>query len=339
VHFGTGDYEMQIMDASTALGYIFSVATPTTEKPTWKTYYLPLLVFFSRCLYLAFIAHNIEVDPMITSVADVPRFACTMYVGDGASPQRYFYSSTVSLRPSSLGNSQVERFAERNMLDHWRRSEIMEASLSNVPVEAGERAPKIPSFCPLYARTLVDKLFIKLRQASEISKAVMAAWAALTSSFVAMYLKGPPQQTVPPIPLHIDRLKGHKTIGTKLEDLLFALIQLRLDEDYSNGSQKVAQVVQDFFRIYLTPHTFLPTDTTFTNEIPEPSDFKKVRDATVLTFCQGMLASVLSVLNDLFNKEMGEGFRQTMPFGRCAETYCVTSLLLAILIRNFPKSY
>jgi hypothetical protein len=54
VHFGPNLEPLEIVDGPSALGYLFSIAQAPASAD-WKSYRLPLLLCFSKCLYLAFI--------------------------------------------------------------------------------------------------------------------------------------------------------------------------------------------------------------------------------------------------------------------------------------------
>ena len=294
------------------------------DSPTWDSYYLPLQVLLCRCLYLAFISHEMGTKN-ISSVADVPRRSCVIYVGKEATPQRYLFSGDYPTAPSNSGDKETERRAQMNALDVWRRSAILNPAIKQVPLAVGESLPTIPPLAPWYRQQLADLLYRDLYQNSVLAKASLVAWTGLLTTFNAQYLAGPPQQTAPPLPLPLARLKGHKRVGAQLEQSLFEIVDRRLNPKLDPTSLDKSFIA--FFKCFLTPHTFLPTDLSFKTEIVEPKSFGTVRDAAITAFWAASRSDVIKVLDSLYVLHQRQKIPQIRPFGRCAETYCITSVL------------
>lgn len=76
-YFGPGDTPIQFIDGAAVLGYIFSIVRPAQGiTPTCQSYWLPMLLLCSRCLYLAFVTLD---DKEEFSHLGVPNMANIMY--------------------------------------------------------------------------------------------------------------------------------------------------------------------------------------------------------------------------------------------------------------------
>lgn len=220
-----------------------------------------------RCLYLAFISYEIGTKK-ITSVADVPRRSCVVYVGKEATPQRYLLSVDYPTAPSNSGDKETERRAQVIALDAWHRSTILNPAIKHVPLVVGESLPTIPPLAPWYRQQLADLLYRDLYQNPVLAKASLVTWTGLLTAFNAQYLAGPPQQTVPPLPLPLARLKGHERVGAQLGQRLLEIVDLRLNPKLDPTALDKSFIA--FFKCFLTPHTCLPVDLSFKTEIVEP---------------------------------------------------------------------
>jgi hypothetical protein len=123
VHFGSQNAAMDIIDASSALGYIFSVVTPSVPHPTWQTYFLPLLVIFSCCQYLAFIAPGPATGVLTEDINNAPVMSCVMYVS-GGDPLPLMYGCTYSAGTVAVGLAEALVNARKIMVDRWRRQQV-----------------------------------------------------------------------------------------------------------------------------------------------------------------------------------------------------------------------
>lgn len=94
VHFGLQRQPIELIDAAAALGYIFSIVSHPHDA-TWHSYWVPLLVLYSRCLYLAFVVKH---ENQEIAVSGVPIMANVMYLADA----EQFHQSS---RPAMFGAS------------------------------------------------------------------------------------------------------------------------------------------------------------------------------------------------------------------------------------------
>jgi hypothetical protein len=132
VSFGSNNIELKIVDGAAALSYIFSVAEPPTGAD-WNTYWFPLCLIFSRCIYLAFVT---DAQTQTEKISGVPIMANVVYL---ASPG---VSSSVSSRPFMFGaalpsqpyddiDSDIGKLRgqARDRATQWRRTEILTSEL------------------------------------------------------------------------------------------------------------------------------------------------------------------------------------------------------------------
>lgn len=171
VHFGPQNADMSIMDAPTALGYIFSVVTPDVAHPTWQNHYLPLLLLYARCTFLAFLPS--EVGGM--NIAGVPIMCSVMYATNA--PLQVMYGSTWMNDASNAANQPLvaPRYA---LLDRWRLQDVLTTALPWIPHAGGAAAPAIPAYSPNYLNQLVDIFWRDLLGTGPMRRAALITVAA-----------------------------------------------------------------------------------------------------------------------------------------------------------------
>jgi hypothetical protein len=79
VHLGQDITSIRIIDDATALDYMFSVVQPPSDFTvfSWDEYWLPMLLLFSKCLYMASATYHVDEEVVY---AGVPIMANVMYL-------------------------------------------------------------------------------------------------------------------------------------------------------------------------------------------------------------------------------------------------------------------
>ena len=107
ITFGPNSTSIEIVDGTAALSYLFSILKPPDKEANWKTYWTPLLVLFSKFLYLAFIdddiGNNNEDNKM--KMTEVPIMANVMYLAESKDVNTGLYVWCHSGLQSTSGGS------------------------------------------------------------------------------------------------------------------------------------------------------------------------------------------------------------------------------------------
>lgn len=159
VHFGPQNTELQIADGASALGYIFSIVDPPPDVSlTWSEYFMPLLVLFSKCLYLLF---GIDHDIRKRTVSGAPVMANVMYLHDdsdlGKELAPFFYGATLPAVPLISGTDQLFKTA-RGMLSTWRRDQLLIPALQGCERSRTGSPQSIPLRDPNLMPNLIKRL-------------------------------------------------------------------------------------------------------------------------------------------------------------------------------------
>jgi hypothetical protein len=327
---------MQIVDGPAALGYIFSVATPPMVNPTWENYYLPLLVIYSKCLYLAYI--TLVPGAANARITDVPIMSCVMYIRPQTEPPHSFMFGSTWTSTDYDSDAAVLEMERRRMLDRWRRRELLEQALTHVPLQQGEAMPIVPPFDPEYWKELCWIFYRDFRgrkqpaQVPVIQKNAAAnATETLRAATVATLKAAQPGLPDPKM-IDVNQLANNFRTKNDLQTCVLNLLHLRFRAHYDRNSNQVLEAYQALIKYYLTPHMFPadPTGNIISNaEVPLPPAQLVQLNQTVATLwaAPGTADKALDKLDVLYDEQTQGGHPPTRPYGRCAETYCVVCML------------
>lgn len=149
IHFGFPQQALEVVDSAAALGYIFSIVKRPSHA-NWYDYWLPLLVLYSKCLYLAFFFNHADEN---TAITGIPIMASVVYLAHGAdfpsSDRPAMFGASIPSAPL-FGNQPGDTIARART---WRRGKLLLPALQRV---AGTEA-KLPLAEP-DLRKLVDAL-------------------------------------------------------------------------------------------------------------------------------------------------------------------------------------
>ncbi|KAI1177886.1 hypothetical protein F4777DRAFT_540723 [Nemania sp. FL0916] len=330
--FGTATPKerLQIVDGATALGYIFSVATPPAN-PTWLSYYLPLAALYCRFLYLAYVLDRTGgANPgVFDASADLPQMSCVMYAGE-THTVRYIYGATAAKIPGDDPDRAAERINAPVMLDRYRREQVLAPALNReVP------GVQIPRYSPRRIADLATRLWTRLAVTAEFNSLVdpLRTMATnLQTSIINIYELLPtyPPGTLQALPLA--RVFGHAVWKQALLTDLKIIVRDRFLHpaayDENNLNAPVVAAWENAIKNYIAPHIYLKTDTAFAVNIADPASQTAVDIAVnqiINPLWAQFRATFLQQLEDLFQEQMNRP--DHTPFGRCAETYCVAGML------------
>ncbi|PON20332.1 hypothetical protein TGAM01_v210774, partial [Trichoderma gamsii] len=129
VPWGPNNQDLKIIDGPTALGYIFSVATPPNGA-TYDNYLVPLQAIYSRCLYLAYI-RKIGVPRPVNNATNVPVMSSCIYFRDAGNQLWFLLGSTYTLTYAANGSNKADHNAKRRLMNGWRREQILDPALQS----------------------------------------------------------------------------------------------------------------------------------------------------------------------------------------------------------------
>ncbi|KAH8646219.1 hypothetical protein BX600DRAFT_555920 [Xylariales sp. PMI_506] len=331
VHYGPSDKAYDITDAGSALGYIFSVALPPPNQPmTAEGYYLPMLVLFAECLYLAFISD----EPGSPVLSNIPIMVCVMYgCKEGTGDPVYTFGSTWTSINSYKGSTEVENWERKIMMDDWRRDAVLDGCKAWAPLDPLPRLDPLSkmqlakifwSFFrgrflqvmqPPYPPAMVDGADTMIQAMKVVYD---TAWRAATK---------PPPTTLS-VMLKEDLLLDNERTRDTLRPIIFKLIDLRFSPDYSRkGSSDVRKAAYfELLKFYLTPHSYpsqtddlppLTTGVEIPAPVPDPVDAAVIAAWAV----PGTADTAADILDLLFDACRQHDIELSRPYGRCAETY------------------
>jgi hypothetical protein len=130
VQFGSDNEPLELVDGGSALGYMFSIAQAPVGAD-WHTYWLQLLILFSKCLYLAFTAHSFPHD-IEGNISRVPVIANVIYLPRKERPSElqhhaFMYGATI---PTASANSKDDEC--RTLAIVWRRNHVLKRTLETL---------------------------------------------------------------------------------------------------------------------------------------------------------------------------------------------------------------
>ncbi|KAL2859431.1 hypothetical protein BJX68DRAFT_252359 [Aspergillus pseudodeflectus] len=268
VQFGPQNATLPIVDAPSALGYVFSFATPPAgaEKLTFDGYYLPLSVYYAWFLYLAFLWPASSPTPVITNV---PREACLLYLPESlqtTAPVFCFGAIWSGADPADAEGAGLIWDDEAQM-DLWRQEHLI------VPLFARNLTVQMPDWTPTVRHTAARRLneyilgkkgidstatpFLDSLFTGVLPKlpglgdsAGLAEYLEAVSLLVKVDAKQPLGVSTSP-----DFLIAHSKLSSQLMGLLYALVDSLTNlEDIP----KLLQNIQALVRFYVTPHVFDP---------------------------------------------------------------------------------
>jgi len=331
VDFGTHTpkNQLRIVDAPTALGYIFSVAIPPAN-PTWLNYYLPLAALYCRCLYLAFIRDRVSDTDLtiVEAVADLPIMSCVMYNGPNQNI-RYVYGSTPAKITGGIPSKLVERTNAASMLDRFRRQNVLEPALLLANPNS-----RVPLYSPRRINDLATKLWSQLKDTAEFDSDVdplRTTAQNLQTAVINIYEMLPQYQPGTLQALPLNKVFGHAVWKEALMVDLRTIVRDRFLNaaayNRNNLGQAVVAAWRGVIKTYIAPHIYTKLDTAFALQIVDPASQAAV-DQTVGqalgNLWQGFSASFLNELDNLHQQQINKP--DHTPFGRCAETYCVIGM-------------
>ncbi|KAH8724863.1 hypothetical protein GQ44DRAFT_759903 [Phaeosphaeriaceae sp. PMI808] len=321
VKFGDGTpekREFKILDGATALGYIFSVAIPTSNNPTWENYYLPLGLLYSRCLYLAFVVDRGDDNHITGTLGDVPAMSCVMYARV-SEPIRYFYGSSPARVCSASFSTQAESFNALRTSDKYKHDSILQDQLT------AWSGTQLPLVSPKDEDALVDNLWTslqELRLMNEIDPETQTKNPVLLTiqQEAILLVAKDPNLIVNYITIPLVKIKGHRKIWPSIRPFLVQLVNERAAGNYD------LDAFTSLFVAFLQPRVYKRGDAGYNAEqIPKlPTDALKTALAPLSTSLKNDLQLKL---DEVWARFKQPGIKPGTPFGRCAETYCVASLL------------
>ncbi|KAI0438391.1 hypothetical protein F4803DRAFT_98815 [Xylaria telfairii] len=334
VDFGNAvpQQQMQIVDGPTALGYIFSVAIPPAN-PTLLNYYLPLEALYTRFLYLAFLYDKVAgTQELVSAVGDIPQMSCVMYTVGANATVRYIYGATPAFIPSADLSRGAERENALSTLNNYRLNTVLRPALAQEVPNA-----QIPGHSPRHIEALAGGLWAALSKTRELSPkpanrktrdSIIAPAAVIQDRAIREYKALPQYQNVKLVALDWSDVSGHATLGGDLMTNLQIIVRDGLSNNYNRNSLSPATVNswRNIVRIYVTPH--IHTDIAFTNVIDHPPVQGLVNtevDMLMNNVWERLEPRLLDELDKLLNE--GHNRQDHTPFGRCAETYCISGML------------
>ncbi|KAA8895542.1 hypothetical protein FN846DRAFT_969080 [Sphaerosporella brunnea] len=338
-----GAEELQIVDGPAALGYIFSVAKPPMDNPTWESYYLPLLVIYSKCLYLSYI--TIVPGNANAKITDVPVMSCLMYIRpQNEPPHSFMFGSTWTSTAYDADVAALE-FERKSMLDDWRKA-LLKTALDHVPLQDEEPKPTLPTFEPLYWNELCQIFYRDFRGRKQPTQVPVTQRdvAAQTTETLRKTIIATLKQVQPglpdPVMIDVNQLANNFRTKNNLQTCLLNLIRLRFQNPYDRTSDQVINAYKALIAFYITPHLF-PADPTgkiiADVEIPVPSTLIDPAVATLWAI-PGTPDRALDKLDVLHTEQTQGDHPPTRPYGRCAETYCVVCMLPNYFPANTTES-
>lgn len=320
------DAVLPITDVATAIGYIFSVA----ELPagaSWKNYLLPLLFVYSRCLFRAFLQLvSLDNGGSQWKYGGSPVMTCLMYGSDLPTKPDFVGSTPGRLLTSSAANQGADN-AMLKMLDGFRR-QYLDDQLRNF---RGQETPLplISQFAPRFWNLLADQLRILLNDTLAFKNAPSddARYGSYIQTLSAIEHLPLEQYVV----LKNAQILNHKIIGIELQKRIVSVLKIRLDPHWDDTdaalTQKLETAFKDFLSYYYMPHIFMLPDTIFQLEHPGQAAAALSVEPYVEQLWSTNKQHALDALTTLAARVADNTLKEHTPFGRCAETYCVTCMM------------
>ncbi|CAO2650525.1 Nn.00g018170.m01.CDS01 [Neocucurbitaria sp. VM-36] len=333
VHFGPQDTELQITDGASALGYLFSIVSPPPDVDlTWSGYFMPLLVLFSKCLFLLF---AVEDDNTIMAISGVPIMANVMYlpadVPRGGQMPPFFFGATIPATPHLSAKDPTFKTA-RGMVCTWRRDELLVPALEDCEQSHLGQQQSIPLLDPTLRQTLANRLDGLIRgvpqiNAHEIVRLPLAPdlYELPTRVTQTVLNRTSPDFTA----VAFDQLLLDDYTRHSLLKLLEKVINLGYSQTHHRQDPTVTIAFRELLWFYVAPHVFPVA----TNQIPLPTEIALDADenfavndivATLWTSCSNRALEKLRYLREM--QEKYEDPTARTVFGRCAETYPIVAI-------------
>jgi len=295
VRFDTRATPVAIADAPNALGYIFTVATPPMDLPTFENYYLPLAVCYSWTLYVLFLWPTLGEE---TSLGNVPADVCLMYRA-GDKPKFCLGSTWSGANPADAVASGATEAAESE-LERWRENHTIN------PLFIANRIysirPMNPTRHRLAARRLNEYILGRLDYDKVATPFLASLFTGAFDGIPGMPAKmGLPEynqvvgnmmkvESVQPLAtiLEPDFLISHTELGPKLMDSLSALLDALIS---SGDPSKLLTSFTKVIEFYVTPHVIEPL---MKKELPLGQYSKPIIEGLVISLPTLLLESIKS---------------------------------------------
>lgn len=317
------------MDGASALGYLFSICrSPTARDLSWYSYWLPNLLLYSKCLYLAFLAVNTDKVDDKYLLSGVPEMANIMYLPNGRDhlqSQPMMLGSTLP-SVSSLYKNDTRVVEQTRLAYVWRRENVLESALNEL--HPGTVLPGIlhpPVFIELRKR--LDWLIFGRKTATRAIERALCPELFQESYAIAIEILrsvGAQQHQL----IKQDQVACDTRSSKEMESLFKTLFQLRFTRNYHPGDRKIPKAWRDLFQFYLTPRIHPKVGTVYSNiPIPVPQKaLKRIEDLV-----DGVIPRLLDAANQKLDHIVQErdedtGRGRKIKTGRCAEVHLVVCI-------------
>jgi len=233
VPWGSTNQEIEIIDGPSALGYIFSVATPPQGAAACDlNYIVPLQAVYSSCVYLAYIS-NVWIDEDTEDfIQDVPFMSCAMYFTDGVSnpPVHHFLlGSTYTVTFAPDGSTAAGVRAKVRLMNSWREKQVL--------------GPALQSYSPHRVLPPNDHFLPPTVE----EKVVEVLWKMLLSTCLAISETSTPTQKTGP-PLSGNLADRWVTVPELAADTAFAAMVVTLNAAWNNPAKPQPELLLPFPR-------------------------------------------------------------------------------------------
>ncbi|KAJ5970782.1 uncharacterized protein N7479_000700 [Penicillium vulpinum] len=330
VKFGASSpvQELELVDAPSALAYLFSVAIPP-PNPTWNDYYLPMLILLSKCLYLGFIDSSEDAGSKPLKYKErltgVPMMACIMYTERGDRDyNRYMFGSTFAVRAKSVGPGRSLTDKQQVLLDSWRRR------LMNRTLKSPDPFSPFTRLAPLFLNQLCGDLYIRLVGNKTFNQSATIAFETIKVLQMAL-TPGPAEE--------IERRSLYAIVEfkEKIEVSLVAAIQGRFNSTYYEKEYRsqLRFLLNDFLELTIIPKLFPKRASAndgfdLANQKPEPATDKYLvaKKIAMESFWSTAVGAITKEIDHLlWDVELDILTPNCSVWGRCAETYCFSCIL------------
>lgn len=328
VHYGPDRARLLIADGASALGYLFSICKlPVAKSLSWYAYWLPSLLLYSRCLYLAFVAADEGNLGKYYFFSGVPVMANVMYlpIGLDQSHSLMFGSTLPSVSLSSKEDTLV---VEQTRLAYvWRRKNILESALNDL--HPGATLPGVlhpPVLDELRKR--LNLLVIGRRTAQQAIELPLCTEMFQVSNAMATEI----YRSIDNKQYQLIKQPKLATDGRSAEqmELLFRnLFQLRFSRNYRSDDRKYVKAWRDLLRFYVTPRFHPVSGTDEEQKIPIPVHHKYLQ--RIESLLDDKLPQIINAATQKLDCAVQErdedgGRHRKIKTGRCAETYPVVCI-------------
>ena len=244
---------MPIVDGASVLGYLFSLI-PAPPDASWNDHWFPLLLFFSKCLFLAFSVDDADEK---TLWYGVPVMATIMYLPSntvtGSGLQRPFmFGATVAtnLFHESQDATTIER---KGLAITWRREQILKGNLEALGAE------ELPSLDLNTLNLLQEDLYGLLLGEKKTTDLILAPLHKdlfrESTKIKDSIMKDRNYEGVSVLGARMF-LDDNRT-RTKMTRLLSRIILHRYSAKYTPDNQETIHAYKDLLLYYITPQAYV----------------------------------------------------------------------------------